>query len=61
MIWAENKDTSDFQIHTKFGFKSVTLKADGDTDSTDQDDVNKNATFIHGLMMWISWVIFGFV
>lgn len=48
-------------MHSKHGEISVTLNSNGDSESDDETETNKAATYIHGLMMWIAWFIFGFV
>jgi len=49
------------KYHTSHGEISVTLTEDGGSSGEDVEDSSKSDFFLHGLMMWISWFVFGFV
>jgi hypothetical protein len=60
MVWAENINTSDLEYHTSHGSIKVTLDTNGGS-SGGNDTSERDADFLHGLIMWISWFVFGFV
>ena len=62
MVYAENTQTSDFKLkHTNYGKMTVKLLSDGTSNFIVPFAFTFDAPTIHGLIMWITWTIFGLV